>query len=152
MIGTAEVLEQTRRIIKGIERKYSPYTESVRTRLQDYEFANGGRLRQCFGTEDMKELETFSEFDCDGTIDNPLVNRLDSATVKLRVLHSSMPRDDEEMERALELMAIWSGLANLGYEEKERNTLELVGDFCADYNSMPIKGILSTYLSQIDSK
>jgi len=147
MIETDKVLEQTRELIRGIERKYDPYAESVRKSLQDYEFINSGRLRQCFGTEDMSGLETFSEFSCDRTTDNPLVNRLDRTTVALRNGHLSMPKDDNEMKRALELMAVWSGLANLGYEEKERNTLELVGDFCADHNSMSAKIALFACLS-----
>lgn len=137
MVDLEEVLRVTNKIINGVRQKYYP-VEPLLT-LKDYESMSSARIRQDLFTEDLPKITTFADENKDA-INKPLVKSLDYVLEVLKKEFSSMPEDNKQMRRVLKLIAKWSALATITYkntEEARNKTIELVTDFCIDYNKQP---------------
>lgn len=138
MVDLEEVLTFTNKIINGVRQKYSQV--GPLSTLKAYESTSSARIRQGLFTEDLQNITTFADENKDA-INNPAANSLDSVLDVLKKEFSSMPEDNKRMRRALKLIAKWSALATITYEntEEARNkTIELVTDFCVAYNRQPL--------------
>ena len=138
MLDLEEILTVTNRIIDGVRQKYYPIGLSLN--LTEYESTNSERIRQGLFTEDLQNVTAFADRN-NGPINNPVVKSLDYVLDVLKKEFSSMPGDNKRMKRALKLIAKWSALATITYEnptDSRDKTIELVTDFCVAYNRQPI--------------
>lgn len=134
MIDLEEVLTFTNKIINGVRQKYSQV--GLPLALRDYELTSSERIRRGLFTEDLQNVTIFADLN-NGPINDPAANSLDYVLNVLKKEFSSMPEDSKKIRRALKLIAKWSALATITYEntEEARNkTIELVTDFCVAYN------------------
>ena len=134
MLNLEEILMITNKIIDGVRQKYS--SADLPLNFNKYESTTSERIRQGLFTEDLQDVTAFTNQSKD-TTNNSLVKSLDYVLSVLKKEFSSMPEDNKQMRRALKLIAKWSALATLGYENTEEaksKTIELVTDFCTGYN------------------
>ncbi len=136
MLDLEEILNVTNKIFGGVNKKYSQFAISC-PQLKDYEIHFSEHLRQGLFTERISDLKTFTE---SSQNNSPPINSLDLVTTTLKQEFSSGPKDDKQVRRALKLIAKWSALATLGYEDNgiaRNKTIKLITDFCTDYNTQP---------------